>query len=136
MLSSDSKNGSNGWREKMDKDKLDVFERKAPEVLADLAAHVEQELINRYEMPEEQAKQAGVDVAMRISRAWAGEIIYIPRALLLALSERDLKIWREFNGVNHRELARKYGVSMQWVYQIVKRMQKEEIDRHQIDMFK
>ncbi|POY46193.1 transcriptional regulator, partial [Avibacterium paragallinarum] len=34
----------------MDKDKLDVFERKAPEVLADLAAHVEQELINRYEM--------------------------------------------------------------------------------------
>ncbi|MFQ1022770.1 Mor transcription activator family protein [Avibacterium paragallinarum] len=120
----------------MDKDKLDVFERKAPEVLADLAAHVEQELINRYEMPEEQAKQAGVDVAMRISRAWAGEIIYIPRALLLALSERDLKIWREFNGVNHRELARKYGVSMQWVYQIVKRMQKEEIDRRQFDMFK
>ncbi|POY46200.1 Mor transcription activator family protein, partial [Avibacterium paragallinarum] len=37
---------------------------------------------------------------------------------------------------NHRELARKYGVSMQWVYQIVKRMQKEEIDRRQFDMFK
>lgn len=120
----------------MDKDKLESFERKAPEVLTDLASHVEKELVDKHEVTKEQAKQIGIDVAIRISKAWAGEVIYIPRALSFVLSERDWKIWHEFNGLNHRELARKYGVSMQWVYQIVKRMQKEDIDRRQIDMFK
>lgn len=114
---------------------LETFEAKAPEILTDLAAHIQEVLVQKYQMSQDEAKQAGADVAIRISRAWAGEIIYIPRALLLELSERDLKIWHEFNGFNHRELARKYGVSMQWVYQIVKRVQKEEVAKRQVDMF-
>ncbi|WP_283228558.1 Mor transcription activator family protein, partial [Haemophilus influenzae] len=44
-------------------------------------------------------------------------------------------IFNEFNGSNHRELARKYNVSMQWIYQIVKKVTKEEIARRQFDMF-
>lgn len=62
-------------------------------------------------------------------------MIYIPKNLILLLSERDRKIFNEFNGTNYRELVRKYSVSMQWIYQIAKRVTKEEIARRQFDMF-
>lgn len=114
---------------------IKTFEDKAPEILMDLAEHIRVELSEKYHLEDSVAKQAGVDIAQRIAQVWGGEVIYIPRAVLFALSERDLNIWREFNGTNHRELARKYNVSMQWVYQIVKRVQKEEMAKRQIDMF-
>ncbi|MBP4133541.1 Mor transcription activator family protein [Gallibacterium anatis] len=113
-----------------------TFEDKAPEILLDLAEHTRELLVQKYQFEDSQAKQIGIELAQCIAESWGGEVIYIPKALLITLSERDLAIWRDFNGSNHRELSRKYGVSMQWVYQIVKRMQKEEIDRHQMDMFK
>lgn len=119
----------------MDKQKLESFEQKAPEILADLAKHIEIQLSQKAEIDNEKAKQIGVEVAQVISQRWGGEIIYIPRNLFVLLNERDLKIFNEFNGTNHRELAKKYQVSMQWVYQIVKRVTKEEIARRQFDMF-
>ncbi|HEL5982467.1 TPA: DNA-binding protein, partial [Escherichia coli] len=45
------------------------------------------------------------------------------------------EIFREFNGRNHHELARKFGVSLQWVYSVVKRVRKEEISRLQGQLF-
>lgn len=113
-----------------------TFEEKAPEILLDLAERAKKLLMEKGYFTEDKAKQIGVELAQCIAENWGGEVIYIPKALLITLCERDLVIWNEFNGSNHRELSRKYGVSMQWVYQIVKRMQKEEIDRHQMDMFK
>ncbi|THA21140.1 transcriptional regulator [Histophilus somni] len=118
---------------------IETFEQKAPEILADLAKHIEVGLMERVaandELTEEKAKQLSIDIAHKIANAWGGEVIYIPRNLALLLSERDHKIWQEFNGFNHRELSRKYSVSMAWVYQIVKRMRKAEIARNQFDMF-
>ncbi|MEH5865258.1 Mor transcription activator family protein, partial [Escherichia coli] len=51
------------------------------------------------------------------------------------VSQRDREIFREFNGRNHHELARKFGVSLQWVYSVVKRVRKEEISRLQGQLF-
>ncbi|OBX07046.1 transcriptional regulator [Gallibacterium salpingitidis] len=112
-----------------------TFEDKAPEILLDLAEHTREMLVKKHQFDNDKAKQIGIELAQCIAESWGGEIIYIPKALLIALSERDLAIWREFNGSNHRELSRKYGVSMQWVYQIVKRVQKEEVAKRQYDMF-
>ncbi len=81
------------------------------------------------------AKQIGMEVTGHIAQMWGGEVIYIPKNLILLLSERDRKIFNEFNGTNYRELVRKYSVSMQWIYQIAKRVTKEEIARRQFDMF-
>lgn len=113
----------------------DIFDEKAPEILADLAKHIETQLAAKVKLNAELAKQIGIEVASHIAQSWGGEVIYIPRNLILLLSERDRKIFNEFNGTNHRELARKYNVSMQWIYQIVKRVTKEEIARRQFDMF-
>lgn len=116
----------------------DIFDEKAPEILADLAKHIETQLLTKVKSNEfnsELAKQIGIEVASHIAQSWGGEVIYIPRNLILLLSECDRKIFAEFNGTNHRELARKYNVSMQWIYQIVKSVTKEEIARRQFDMF-
>ena len=112
-----------------------IFEEKAPELLADLAKNIEIELTKTEKIAPEQAKQIGMEIAQSVAKQWGGEVIYIPRNLVLLLSERDRRIFNEFNGYNHRELARKYKVSMQWVYRIVKRVTKEEIAKRQIDMF-
>lgn len=113
-----------------------TFEGKAPEILLDLAEHTRVMLVQKHQFDDEKAKQIGIELAQCIAENWGGEVIYIPKALLIALSERDLAIWQAFNGTNHRELARKYNVSMQWVYQIVKKVQKEEVAKRQFDMFK
>ncbi|MDG4949149.1 transcriptional regulator [Actinobacillus equuli subsp. haemolyticus] len=114
---------------------VETFECKSPEILLDLAKHIETELVSGFKASEEDAKNFAIKMAQTIAKNWGGEVIYIPRNIGLLLSERDKKIYDEFNGTNHRELARKYNVSMQWVYAIVKRVGKEEIAKRQPDMF-
>lgn len=55
--------------------------------------------------------------------------------LSVKLSRRDRQIYDEFNETNHSELARKYAVSLQWIYMIVKAVRKDEKARRQVDMF-
>ena len=47
-----------------------------------------------------------------------GLVLYIPKGCSNN-SYRNKAIIAEFNGKNHRELARKYGVSVQWIYSIL-----------------
>ncbi|MEN1655852.1 Mor transcription activator family protein, partial [Pseudomonas aeruginosa] len=61
--------------------------------------------------------------------------VYFPMGMVWKVSQRDREIFREFNGRNHHELARKFGVSLQWVYSVVKRVRKEEISRLQGQLF-
>lgn len=117
-------------------EQIETFNEKAPEILADLAKHTEVKIKEKIaDIEPKLAQQISIEVANHIAQCWGGEVIYIPRNLVLLLNERDRKIFNEFNGTNHRELARKYNVSMQWIYQIVKKITKEEIARRQFDMF-
>ncbi|MFD1805575.1 Mor transcription activator family protein [Pasteurella oralis] len=119
----------------MDKTLIESFEQKAPEILNDLARHIEVELLKKIDIEQDKAKQTGIEIAQAMAKNWGGEVIYIPRNLLFTLNERDRKIFNEFTGSNHRDLAKKYNVSMQWVYQIVKRVSKEEVAKRQIKLF-
>ena len=51
---------------------VDIFEEKAPEVLTDLAKHIEVELEEKHQFTPEQAKQVGIDIAQRIAQNWGG----------------------------------------------------------------
>ncbi|MBG4648123.1 hypothetical protein I5F68_30295 [Pseudomonas aeruginosa] len=66
---------------------------------------------------------------------WGGQNIYFPMGLSIKLSRRDRQIYDKFNGHNQSDLAREFGVSLQWVYKIIKAVRKEEIARRQVDMF-
>ncbi len=68
-------------------------------------------------------------------QVWGGQNVYFPMGMVWKVSQRDREIFREFNGRNHHELARKFGVSLQWVYSVVKRVRKEELDWMQGKLF-
>ncbi|WGE32280.1 hypothetical protein NYR60_01290 [Actinobacillus genomosp. 2] len=57
----------------------------------------------------------------RISHHCGGSSIYIPKGSSNKASARARLIAKEFNGKNHAYLAKKHGISVQWVYHIVKK---------------
>lgn len=110
------------------------FHTKAPDLLADLAKHTVV-AVQEFGVSEEQAENIGMIVAMKISQSWGGLNVYMPKALELFACEREKQIYNEFNGTNHAYLAKKYNLSLQWIYKIVKKVQKEEVNKRQMDMF-
>ncbi|ARU23629.1 Mor transcription activator family protein [Ralstonia syzygii] len=113
----------------------DTFKSKGPELLVDLAQHAASALVELASLDKDKADQLGREIADRMAAHWGGQNIYFPMGLSLKLSQRDQQIYGEFNGTNHSDLARKHGVSLQWVYKIVKAMRQEDIARRQGALF-
>ncbi|NLR73546.1 Mor transcription activator family protein [Leeia aquatica] len=111
------------------------FKSKGPELLVDLAEQCALALVERAGVSQDKAEQLGREIADRMAAHWGGQNIYFPMGLSYKLSLRDRQIYDDFNGVNHSELARKYSVSLQWIYKIVKTVRQEEIAQRQGDMF-
>ncbi|HDW3810916.1 Mor transcription activator family protein [Serratia marcescens] len=112
-----------------------LFRTKAPELLVDLAAHTASSIRQVLDVSPEVAEQIGQAVANNMMRVWGGQNVYMPLGMSWKLSQRDRDIFNECNGRNHHELARKYGVSLQWIYAVVKRVKKEELERVQGNLF-
>lgn len=113
----------------------DTFKSKGPELLVDLADQCAFALREIAGMDDDMSNQVAREVADRMASHWGGQNIYFPMGLSYKLSQRDHQIFAEFNGVNHSDLARKYGVSLQWIYKIVKMVRKEELARRQPKLF-
>ena len=77
------------------------------------------------EMHREIATEIGMSNFLKLSQLVGGGDFYVPRQESILRPLRNQKIQEEFNGCNTKELARKYGVSQRWVYQIVKRSAKK-----------
>ncbi|WP_440217218.1 Mor transcription activator family protein [Chromobacterium piscinae] len=108
---------------------------KGPELLSDLSDHIAEALQELASIEREVGEQLGSEIANRMAAHWGGQNIYFPMGLSVRLSKRDRKIFEEFTGDNHGDLARKYGVSLQWIYKIVKAVRREEMESRQGDMF-
>lgn len=111
------------------------FKSKGPELLLDLADQCAQALIELLAMDKDQAATVGLEIADRMAGHWGGQNIYFPMGTAYKLSVRDHQIFSEFTGDNHAELSRKFGVSVQWVYKIVKSVKKEELAKRQSQLF-
>ena len=111
------------------------FKSKGPELLVDLAEQCSLALKESAGLDKDKADQVGREIAERMASHWGGQNIYFPMGLSYKLSQRDRLIYDEFNGSNHSELARKHGVSLQWIYKIIKTVRQEEIDRRQGGLF-
>ena len=111
------------------------FKSKGPELLVDLAEQCSLALKESVGLDKDKADQVGREIAERMASHWGGQNIYFPMGLSYKLSQRDRQIFDDFTGANHSELARKYGVSLQWIYKVVKTVRQEEIARRQGDMF-
>ncbi len=104
---------------------LNQFRSKGPELTVELAQHTSETVREIIDIEPAIADQIGQAVANRMMQVWGGQNVYFPMGMVWKVSQRDREIFREFNGRNHHELARKFGVSLQWVYSVVKRVRKK-----------
>lgn len=68
----------------------------------------------------ELAKVIGIENLLAVTDLIGGDTVYIMRREALTRSVRNQLIAEEFDGGNYTDLAKKYGVTTQWVRQIVK----------------
>jgi len=94
------------------------------ELLLDLADKLAIQAMATFGVSEAKARHFAMEAAGRVADDWGGQNIYVPMDMVGRRSERNDKLYREFNGVNAPELASKYAMSVQTVYRIIK-MQRE-----------
>lgn len=89
-----------------------------PETLADMMQTVAA-CLARLGFPDpETAALVAVDA---LRERFGGSMVYFPKACATNRLARDETLRREFNGNNQRELARKYGICVATVYDILKK---------------
>lgn len=107
---------------------------RIPELVTDLQDQVEHKLI-ALRIDARTAKTIGVEVAAYITTNWGGQLIYIPKNLNGQLSARDVQIYAQFNGRNHAALAKKFDLTVQQIYRIVREVGERERAKNQGDLF-
>lgn len=112
---------------------MDDFKSRGPELLTSLAAHTSALLLEHRVCGAAAAELIGMELAMKMAGDWGGQNIYVPSGLVLKLTPIYVEIYGKFTGHNQSALAREYGMSVQWIYQIVKRMRAR--DRTQGTLF-
>ncbi len=105
-----------------------------PEILTDLRDAVSAVLLEKG-IDKETAEVAAFEAAEKIRKDWGGMPIYICKGLEYELNQRDLKIWDEFDGRNHHALCRKYDISIQRLYKIIKSQRQKALKDSQRDLF-
>ena len=111
-----------------------MSESNVPELLTDLASHASAIAAEMLGLPSDTAEHLGIEVARKMADHWGGQHIYIPKGVSMIASERDIRIYDEFNGRNHAELSRKYHLSTIWIYKIIRTIRAQEIARRQGDL--
>lgn len=95
--------------------------RRAEDVLRGIVDAVCELLVTRLGVDRREAGDVAESFARDVCFAFRGSLVYMPLATSLSIRRRDEEIAEAFNGKNHMELARKYGVSVQTIYNALKR---------------
>jgi len=113
----------------------DSFKTKAPELLQDMAAHVQAVLVEYGEIDPTKANSLSEEAVERVARAWGGATVYFPKGDYIRSHRKAKEVWRDYNGRNAQEVARKHGISLVWAYDIIKKQRAEEQTRRQMRLF-
>ena len=68
--------------------------------------------------------ETALNIAKAIQRRFGGGLVYIPLGKAYLRERRDAGILKDFDGRNHAELARRYGVTVSTVYEVLKHASK------------
>lgn len=66
-------------------------------------------------------EEIAADICSEFCAKFSGQNLVIPKDLKFKKFQRNKKIWEEFNGSNHSELALRYEVSVNALYRILKK---------------
>lgn len=111
-----------------------MSEAAYPELLSDLAARAEQ-LLRAEGLPDTQARTVAFKIAECVRKHWGGQQVYIPIGREYEISQRDEQMWQKFNGHNHEDLVREFGVTLVHVYRVVGKMARLVRERDQGRLF-
>lgn len=104
----------------MSKDTLrDTPRQLGTELMQDLSAKLKA-LAVEFGMPDRKAHDFAQEAAGQVADDWGGQLIYVPMELVGRNSMRNARMYAEFTGDNHGQLASRYGLSVQAVYRIIK----------------
>lgn len=66
------------------------------------------------------AESAGIETALRVAADFGGGWLYIPKMTTFQRKVRNRRIFREFDGANHHDLARRHRLSVPEIYRILR----------------
>jgi Mor family transcriptional regulator len=95
-----------------------------PEILQEMTDGLISAFVN-HGKTEEQAETDALVAVDAIIFMSGGQSIYFPMGLHRNIDARNKRIAEEFTGHNHSSLARRYGLSRQHVYRIIKKLLKQ-----------
>lgn len=114
-----------------------IVESQEDDLLLDVKQKVSARLVMEGFCDTVQADAVADAVYEELLSNWGGQQVYIKKLYWGrgSLSGRDSEMYEKFNGNNHHELAKEYGITLQRVYEIIKIVHKGEIDRRQSKLF-
>lgn len=89
----------------------------------------------RQGMAGEQALAVAEESTDTVLDEFGGENLYIPKNISGKAARRNRQIYDEFTGDNHDELAKKYGVTLQRIYAIIKEQRHFEFNTRQFSLW-
>lgn len=84
---------------------------------ADKLAAQAQEILG---VSEAKARDFALEAVTRLTEDWGGVTIYLPMDMAGRRTARNAKIYKDFDGSNHAELALKYKLSTKCIYQVIR----------------
>jgi Mor family transcriptional regulator len=107
---------------------------KYPAVLLEIVETVRELLIAAGADPAK-AHDIAFAAAEKVRHRWGGTTPYICKGVDFELDARDRELWRRYNGTNRLALCREFEITEQRFYQIMRRMNEEDIARRQMRLF-
>lgn len=105
-----------------------------PPLLRELAEVVQGEL-SRIGIDLSYASAVAETVSEHVRERFGGQPNYWPKGNTMRQRRRRMRMWEDFNGHNHLELAVKYGVCLQQVYRMLAIAKAEMTNRVQPGLF-
>lgn len=89
------------------------------------------DLLKRHGIPPEKATSEAEELAFQLHRRWAGITFVFPVKDDLARKRLVLHIMEEYDGTNADILVRKYGVTEDWIYNVLREHQRRRANENQ-----
>lgn len=117
------------------REKIMAYHTDEPEFHTDIVSYAAASLREISGLDQDKCQSIAEALANEIRRNWGGQSTYIAKGQALDISARDKEIHLMYNGHNMHQVIKKFGLTEQWIHQIIKRVHAAELERRQPDMF-
>lgn len=106
-----------------------------PEILKDLIDKAAPPIAEKQQIPLSEARELVFEICEVIRRDWSGNNLYLPVGLAHDINKRDLEMYEAFNGTNHADLSKRFGITVRQVYERLAIISAAEFARRQPGLF-